>query len=161
MVGGATGEELVDVNLRPCCLAATATPMAKRTRACPSRLQATDTRKFRGATRSAGGEIPKKQPYLKQLSSADSARTANGALRGLQDEDLYIYLEMITEWDSATRSNRVPMYSMDFLLQYGARTKRYIDDIITVPLAPNKGIYRWRILSLVVPDCIMNALVYH
>ena len=59
------------------------------------------------------------------------------------------YLEMITEWDSAIRSNRVPMYSMDFLLQYGARTKRYIDDTITVSLA---WIFLWRILSSVAPD---------
>lgn len=50
------------------------------------------------------------------------------------------YLELIVEYDIATRvDNREPMYPLHFILQYGARTKRYIDDIVTIPLACQQG----------------------
>ena len=66
--GELVDEELVDANLRPRYQDVTATPMANRTPACPSQIEATDTRKFRGEMRPRGDEISKKQ-----LSSAESA----------------------------------------------------------------------------------------
>lgn len=62
------------------------------------------------------------------------------------------YLEMIEEYSLArdAEDDEGPlardvedevdsMYPIEFIRQYGARTKRYIDDIITVPLATQQG----------------------
>ncbi len=49
------------------------------------------------------------------------------------------YEEMINDFHEALEARRIPLYSADFILQYGTRTKRYIDDIITIPLALQAG----------------------
>jgi len=49
------------------------------------------------------------------------------------------YLEMITEFHYANKEGRTSMYSADFICQYGTRTKRYIDDIISISLASQLG----------------------
>lgn len=46
--------------------------------------------------------------------------------------------EMVKEFLFAGDDNRPSMYSMAFLIQYGARTKRFIDDIFTISLAGQK-----------------------
>ena len=45
------------------------------------------------------------------------------------------FVEMIDEYENARKEGRPSMYPFDFIVQYGTRTKRYIDDIVTIRLA--------------------------